>query len=291
MFFLRTKTGVFDGDFPYVRFGRGKEKLVIFPPINDALFEASAFPLYLRFLFAGFSNDYDVYIISRKRTLPVGCSTRDMAAEYAKVFEREIGPAHIAGISLGGMVAQYFAYDYPHLVKKLLIVASAHRMGPEGLDIARRWIPWSKLGKWSEIYDETLEITYTNTHLWVYRLLKTYLKRALLPRLKDPSDFITSGYAGIIHDAYQVLAGISAPALIIGGDRDRFFPEPLFHEMVKRMPSAELFIIEGAGHGVFEEHRKKCVQRSISFLKNQSVLPVKSSTLVAGNQKGLNKSR
>lgn len=271
--FSKTYIGKLGGTLPYLRFGRGTEKLVIFPPINDALFEASAFPLYLRFLFSGFAADYDVYIVSRKRTLPVGCSTRDMAKDYAGILEKTIGLAHVIGISLGGMVAQYYAYDFPHLVKKLIIVSSAHRMGPEGLEIARRWIPWSKQGKWGEIYDETLEITYTKTHLWVYRMIKSFLKRYLLPRIKDPFDFITSGYAGIIHDSFQILPGIKAPALIIGGTRDRFFPESLLQEMAARMTSAELFLIQGSGHGAFEEYRKRCVQKSLDFLRGAQSSP------------------
>lgn len=273
MFLTKNYIGKLGGTLPYIRFGQGTEKLVIFPPINDALFEASAFPLYLRFLFSGFAPYYDVYIVSRKRALPVGCSTRDMARDYAGVLEKTIGPAHVIGISLGGMAAQYYAYDFPHLVKKLLIVSSAHRMGPEGLEIARRWIPWSKLGKWGEIYDETLEITYTKTHLWAYRMMKSFLKRYLLPRIKDPYDFITSGYAGIIHDTFQILPGIKAPALIIGGTRDRFFPEDLLREMAGRMPAAELYLIEGAGHGAFEECRKKCIQKSLQFLRNPQTSP------------------
>jgi len=273
MFLSKTFTGKLGGTLPYIRFGQGTEKLVIFPPINDALFEASAFPVYLRYLFAGFAAAYDVYIISRKRNLPVGCSTRDMARDYAEVLERTLGPAHVIGISLGGMVSQYYAYDYPHLVKKMLIVTAAHRMGPEGLEIARRWIPWSKLGKWGEIYDETLEITYTKTHLWAYRMMKSFLKRYILPRIKDPFDFITSGYAGIIHDAFQILPAIKAPVLIIGGTKDRFFPENLIREMAGRIPTAELFLIGGAGHGAFEEYRSRCIHKSLEFLRGTRSYP------------------
>ena len=152
------ETGSIKNKYPYIRFGKGEEKLVIFPPINDALFAVPEVALFVHGLFYPFGKKYEVYAISRRRNLPVGYSTREMAADYAEAL-RTIGPAHILGVSLGGMIAQQFACDHPEFVKKLILVSSAHHMGPDGLKIARRWIPWARMKMWKSIYRDTAELS------------------------------------------------------------------------------------------------------------------------------------
>ena len=73
-----------------------------------------------------------VYIISRRRNMPKGYNTRDMAADYARAFESEIGTADVLGISLGGYVAQHFAADYPDYVNRLVLACAAYRVSDEG---------------------------------------------------------------------------------------------------------------------------------------------------------------
>ena len=72
-----------------------------------------------------FADEYTVYLISRKRRLPSGYTTRDMAGDYARAFERSIGPAHVLGLSLGALVAQHFAADHSGHVESLVIGVGA----------------------------------------------------------------------------------------------------------------------------------------------------------------------
>ena len=265
----KVKTGEFQGGFPFVQIGAGAEPLVIFPPMHDALFSVREFPWYFYALFHEFARDYTVTLISRRRNLSVGMSTSDMAEEYAPVLRRETGKAHVMGVSLGGMIGQHFAALEPSLVQKYVNVAAAYQMGPLGLQIARRWIPWARAGKWKEIYEETMTITYMRQQKGLpYRLMKSVLKRILLPLLKNPADFIIAGQAGMLHDSWETLPRIQVPVLIVGGTHDRFFPEPLFHEMAARIPESRLLIVPGAAHGVYEEYRRRVVATIRDFLKN-----------------------
>lgn len=264
MFSSHFETGSIKNKYPFVRFGRGEEKLVVFPPINDALFSIPEVAWFVYSLFSPFGKKYEVYVISRKRNLPVGYSTREMAADYADALE-SIGPAHILGASLGGMIAQHLACDYPGYVKKLILVASAHRMGPEGLKIARRWIPWARLGMWKSIYRDTAELSYNRFYQMGCRLAEPYVL-GMCRKIKDPSDFITAGQAGIIHDSMERLGDIRAPVLITGGTDDSFFPEAHFYEMAEVLKEAHLLIFKGGRHGVLEEYRRKCVKVMLEFL-------------------------
>jgi len=268
----KIETGKLDGLYSYVRFGNGNEKLIIFPPLHDALYEAASFARYLHSLFKPLGRRFTVYIVSRKRNLPVGYTTRDMAADYAAVFKKYFGPSYVVGVSLGGLIAQYLAIDYPQYVKKLIVVGAAHCMGHDGLSIAKRWIPWARNGLWEEIYDESVEITYTGSYRWIYALLKPIIRRWMHRKMsKDPSDFIICGQAGMIHDTFDQLESISMPTMIIAGNRDHFFPETLFHGMIRKIPNCQKIFIHNAGHGVFEEHKKKCVNFILDFIIEEKI--------------------
>lgn len=269
MFQSQTEKGEIEG-CRFVRFGGGTEKLVVFPLINDALFSASEVDWYFRNLFSGISRDYSIYVISRKRNLSLGYSTQDMAEDYARVFKSaDFGAVNVLGISLGGMIAQIFAHDYPQYVKRLVIVSSAHHMSSEGLNIARRWIPWTKKGMWREIYEETVKISFRKGYRMVLRLAEafavSYLKKNITSERAD--DFIISGHAGVLHDSTDLLAKLEMPVLVMGGTEDPFFPESIFQEMAEKILDCERISFKGARHLVLDEEKRKGSQAIASFLK------------------------
>lgn len=267
----KTEKGEIEG-CPYVRFGRGTEKIVIFPLINDALFSVTEVDWYFRNLFSWLSRDYSIYVIGRKRNLPLGYDTQDMADDYARVFERaNLGAAHVFGISLGGMVAQKFAHDYPHYVKRLVIVSSAQRMGPEGLNIARRWIPWTNKGMWREIYEETIRISFHKGYRFVLPFVESFVASYLSKHVttERANDFIISGQAGVLHDSTDLLTKLSMPVLVLSGTEDPFFPEALFQEMNEKIPDCERVIFQGARHLVLDEDKRKGIQAIAAFLARQ----------------------
>jgi pimeloyl-ACP methyl ester carboxylesterase len=264
------ESGLLAEKYPFVRFGKGEEKIVLFPPLTDALIDVTAVPWYLQCLFHYFSRDYTVYAVSRRRNLPVGYSTQDMARDYAGALEAIGGPAHLIGISLGGMIAQLFTVEFPHYVKQLVLVASSYHMGLEGLAIARRWIPWARRLRWREIYEDMISLTYSKNHVVLPRLLKGVIERYLVAKVKDPTDFIVSGQAAIIHDAFEWLSKIKVPTLIIGGEQDKFFPQKVFEEMVQKIPHARLMLVKNVGHGVYEECRRQCVRAILSFMRDST---------------------
>ena len=95
------ESGHLVGELPFIRFGDGPRTLVIFPPINDSLQDVTVGPRFLHWYYRRFADEYTVYLVSRKRRLPSGYTTRDMAADYGRAFERSIGSANVVGLSRG----------------------------------------------------------------------------------------------------------------------------------------------------------------------------------------------
>ena len=80
------------------------------------------------------AQDFTVYVVNRKRGLKAGESMSDIAGHLASAIEHDIGePVFLQGTSTGGSVALQLAVDRPELVRRLVLVAAAYRLGPVGL--------------------------------------------------------------------------------------------------------------------------------------------------------------
>ena len=112
-----------------------------------------------------------------------------------------------------------------------------------------------------------VDISFDGRYRFLLRLIQPFFVKYLKNKIKDASDFIISGQAGMIHDSSDVLGGITMPTLVIGGTKDPFFPEALFYEMSEKIKDCELLIVKGARHLVLEEHQKQCLRAMAAFLK------------------------
>jgi pimeloyl-ACP methyl ester carboxylesterase len=250
------ESGHLAGGLPFVRFGEGPRKFVVFPPINDALQDVTHGARFFRWYFRRFAEDHTVYLVSRRRGLPSGYTTRDMAADYGEALARDIGPAHVMGLSLGGLVAQHFAADYPEHVESLVIGVAARGLGQEGKEIVRRWIGLAQAGRWRDLHAEMVVSMYTGVRRPLYDLLARLLGGAVVRNPAAREDFVVSAEAALNHDADDRLEAIGARTLVVGGAQDRIFPESLQRDTAERIPGAAVRLIEGVGHGAFDERKR-----------------------------------
>lgn len=72
----------------------------------------------------------------------------------------------------------------------------------------------------------------------------------------DPSDMLVTIDAEDVFDASADLHRITAPTLVIAGDRDRNYTPGLFRETVRRIPGARLCRYPGKGHLGTVTHRR-----------------------------------
>ncbi|MGH3462351.1 MAG: alpha/beta fold hydrolase [Kribbellaceae bacterium] len=74
-----------------------------------------------------------VWWINRRPGLEPGVTMADLAADYASALRSDLrGPADVLGVSTGGSVALQLAVDHPDLVRRLVVVSAAYRLGPGG---------------------------------------------------------------------------------------------------------------------------------------------------------------
>ncbi len=103
-----------------------------------------------------------------------------MAADYTRAFGQSIGPARVVGLSLGGLVAQYFAIDHPQHVESLVIGVAARSLGAEGCEIVRRWSGLAREGQWRELHAEMVVAMYTGLRRPLYEILARLMGGAVV---------------------------------------------------------------------------------------------------------------
>jgi len=257
------KSGLLTGGLPFVRLGDGDGTLVIFPGLADAVWDVTSSSFDVPSHYGSFAREFTVYLISRKRGLPPGYTTRDMAVDYAHAITNDIGPAHVMGISLGGYVAQQLAAEFPKLVCKLVLASTGYQVSEAGREIPQRWLALAKANRWREFYFDVAKVIIREYHHTFYQFLLPLLRR----KQPDPADFLVSLEASLSYDGSEVVGRIQAPTLVIGGHEDRIFPEALLRETAKRIPHATLHLLDGTGHGAYEEHKSLFEDAVVKFIR------------------------
>jgi pimeloyl-ACP methyl ester carboxylesterase len=245
--------GTLKGCLSDISFGEGPP-LLVFP----GLFASNANPtgLLLRFEMGWLSplaQSFRVYRINRKVGLAPHTTTMDdLASHYATAIEDSFeGAINILGFSTGGSIAQQFAADRPELVRRLVLAGTACRLGPVARDAQRRYAQFAALGQYRRSL-AALAPTITGSSLG-QRLAGAAMWLAAplggMGPYWDPSDMIVTVEAEDAFDASERLEEISAPTLVIGGERDASYSRELFAETTRGIPDARLLIYEGRGHG------------------------------------------
>jgi pimeloyl-ACP methyl ester carboxylesterase len=184
-------------------------------------------------------------------------TSADMAADVAGLLERlALPPAHVVGLSLGGMIAQELALAAPRRVKSLVLVDTLGRADPwfretlAAFELIRRqvadtaaffeailpwWVSW-------RFFEQSERVTW----------LRWLLKQAPYPQPLDA--FLRQLQATRSHDALDRLGGITCPTLVLAGADDMVSPPRYSEQLRAAIPGARLALVPGVGHALpFED--------------------------------------
>ncbi len=167
-----------------------------------------------------------------------------------------IRQAHVLGISMGGMIAQELALNYPEKVNGLVlcstncgrsksIPASQTTLGllmraggassEEGL--ARATVPLCFTREFVDAHGDQIEA-------WIQRVLR-------YPTSRDT--FLRQLQAIAAFDTYDRLHGIDSPTLVLHGRQDILIPPQNATVLAEAIPGAGLRILEHSAHGLSED--------------------------------------
>lgn len=194
-----------------------------------------------------------------------------LEALAASLARRFAGPVHVCGWSLGGMLAQRWAVDFPEQVQSLVLVASTPRfVSGGGWDhgVEQPILKAFAAGLEGD-YEGTLKrfLSLQAKGDEEVREVTRALRASLFERGRPEVEALRGGLA-ILRDAdLRSEAGrIACPTLLVHGDRDTLTPLPAAHWLEQTLPAARLALVHGAAHAPFISHRDEFVRVVAGFL-------------------------
>jgi pimeloyl-ACP methyl ester carboxylesterase len=184
-------------------------------------------------------------------------TTAELAGDVAALMEHlQLPPAHIVGLSMGGMIAQELALAQPERVRSLVLVDSLARADEwfqgtlRAFEMIRRqvadtpsffeailpwWVSW-------RFFEQSERITW----------LRWLLRQTPYPQSLD--GFLRQLEATRCHDTLDRLSGIACPVLVLVGAEDAVCPPRYSQQLRDGIPDAQLTVVSGVGHALpFED--------------------------------------
>ena len=245
------KNGQISG-MDYIRFGTGRRILLMLPGLGDGLQTVKGTALPMAWMYRKFSGAFTVYMFSRKEPLAQGTSTRDMARDLAEGMDAlGIAKADVLGVSMGGMIAQWLAIDYPEKVGRLILTVTSSRPNPTLVSSVTEWVELARKGDHTALMDSNVRSIYSDGYYRKHKWLIPIMGRLTKP--KSYARFLIQAEACLSHDTYEALPQIQAPTLVIGGEQDRALGPEASRELAVQIPGAALIMYPKWGHGLYEE--------------------------------------
>jgi pimeloyl-ACP methyl ester carboxylesterase len=155
--------------------------------------------------------------------------------------------AHLAGISFGGMIAQYAAAQSPERFDSLALLSTSPRFGLDGTQPdawrAARLAPLDA-GQEPADFADTVLRAIAGPHISAEALdgQRAAMARISSGALRRSIDCL------VTHDSTAVLGDVRAPTLCVVGELDQETPVAYAFALADAIPRARLAVVPDAGH-------------------------------------------
>lgn len=253
-----------DVKMSYFCFGEGKRNFVILPGLSiiSVMLSADA----IADAYAAFGRDYKVWVFDRRSDLPEEYKISDMAKDTAEIMKKlGIEDACIFGTSQGGMIAQLIAERYPELVHCLLLGSTVSRIGEIGTEsVLGRWIALAEEGKTHELNASFSEYVYSPETVLQFKEVFAAMEKSITG--EDMKRFLILAKGTEYFNAYDGLAQITCPVLILGSEKDRVLDVENMKKTAEIL-GCDIYLYPDFSHAVFDE-APDYKSRLLSFAEN-----------------------
>ncbi|MDE3130549.1 MAG: alpha/beta fold hydrolase [Acidobacteriota bacterium] len=195
-----------------------------------------------------FAQGRRVYYVNRRPGMAAGMTMAEIAAEHAAAIRTRFGgPVDLLGMSTGGTIAQQIAAEHPDVVARLVLVSTGCRLGPLAKQVQRRTAARIRAGGRRQALALFTADLAPRGPLELPAALGGWLLGPRLFSAADLDDLATTAEAEDDFDLAR-LPVITAPTLLVGGGRDRYYGAALFEQTVALIPGCRAEIRRGLGH-------------------------------------------
>jgi len=196
-------------------------------------------------------------------------SITQMAADAAAVLNAaRVNTAHIFGVSMGGMIAQEFALQYPKKVRSLILGCTAAG-GPQAVRAEQEALQvLMTRGQDPDQFAAAISPYIYDSATSRERIEEdTAVRRKWYPPAEA---YFAQLQAITTWEAYSRIAQIAAPTLVIHGENDRLVPPQNAQMIAERIPGAKLVMVPRASH-IFTTDQTEAAHKAIlEFLGAQA---------------------
>lgn len=241
------------------------EPVVLIPPLgNDSSFWARQVD--------ALSRDHKVILFDPRGTgvsSPCGedCSIELLAEDLGALIDHlGVGPAHLVGLAVGGLVGTRLAATRPDLVRSL-VVASGYATADDRIrETTERWRELAANTDMEEVYEASLEWVFSPEYVRENREEMDKLRTFFRLTVQDPRSFQLHSLAGVRYDAGPDLAEVRCPTLVLHGGGDRLIGVEHARLLADALPQGRLVEIPGAPHFLTWEHADRFNSEVLNFL-------------------------
>ena len=181
----------------------------------------------------------------------------------------DIERTHIFGISVGGMIAQKCALNYPEMVDRLVLgctMPNFFHLPPAAEDSER--MQSSQLLPPDESVDVMMRLFLSETFFNESPDHAAALKEIMLTEKMEQGEdaFLLQLGAAMGHDTLEQVKDISAPTLIIAGDVDPMAPVANSRFLAEQIPDSTLIEFPGVRHAFWVERFEEASDHIKKFL-------------------------
>jgi len=198
-------------------------------------------------------NGYTVWVVARRRNMPKGHTMADMADDYAGLIADEFdGKVDLVlGESYGGMIGFYLAARHPDRFGHIAITVAGYKLSEQATALDIEFAKLLGEGRRTEAGALRAKELYPGIRVpGVVRVLGAVVGRLMYGETHPcfANDVMVEAEAEGTFDAREVLPDIPVPVLLVGGDRDQYFPKEVYEETARLIPDCTLRIYEGKDH-------------------------------------------
>jgi pimeloyl-ACP methyl ester carboxylesterase len=197
---------------------------------------------------APWARNCEVFYVNRRPGMMRGMTMADIAAEHAEGMRQSFdGPVDLLGMSTGGSIAQQIAAEHPDVVRRLVLVSTGCRLGPQAKSVQRRVaarVRGGASGQACAVFAADL------APRGPLALLAGVAGRLFGPRLLTTGGLDDTATMIEAEDEFDLarLPTITAPTLLLAGGRDRYYGKDILAETAALIPNRQLDIHERLGH-------------------------------------------
>jgi len=199
---------------------------------------------------------------------PAGPYSGTLLAADTKAVVEHLGfnDVHLMGVSMGGMIAQQYALDYPRDLRSLTLACTYATPGPF---CSRMFSMWADAAAVLGVPHVMRDVT-----LWAFTLDFFNTREAELAEFETAMRYLDQPVHAYLaqlaviqnHDTTRDLGSITVPTLVLAGEEDILIPTALSHDLHERVPGS-IWATTPGGHGCIWEHPDEFNTEFVAFLR------------------------